>query len=108
MLRLLELAELVMLAPFTLRVNLKALLTAELAQVLEGSHGTGCIVAENQLLVHAVGTQFNDGNPRILAVQLLAIAPFLDAGFLIETFLVVVDGLQVVGIQDISVRIHHS
>ena len=105
---LLELTELVVLAPFALRINLKALLTAELTQVLQGSCGTGCIIAENQLLVHAVCVQLDDGNSRIVAVQLLAIAPFLDVGFIVETLLVVVDGLQVVGVQNTGVRIHHS
>ena len=97
-----------MLAPFALRINLKALLTAKLTQMLQSGHGTGRIVAENQLLVHAVCVQLDDCNSRIVAVQLLAIAPFLDVGFIVETLLVVVDGLQVVGVQNTVVRIHHS
>lgn len=96
-----------MLAQFGLRVDLETFLIKPFLDVLHGSCRTRCHASENQLLVHAVCVQLDDCNSRIVAVQLLAVAPFLDIGFIVETLLVVVDGLQVVGIQNAVVRIHH-
>ena len=97
-----------MLTQFGLRVDLETFLIKPFLDVLQGSCRTRCHASENQLLVHAVCIQLDDGNPRIVAVQFLVVAPFLDIGFIVETLLVVVDGLQVVGVQDTGVRIHHS
>lgn len=97
-----------MLVHFRFRVNFKPLLGQKFTNVLQGSCRTRCHASENQLLVHAVGIQLDDGNPRVVAVQFLTVTPFLDIGFIVETLLVVVDGLQVVGIQNAVVRIHHN
>lgn len=97
-----------MLAQFGLRVDLETFLIKKFFNVFQGGCRTRCHASENQLLVHAVGIQLDDGNPRVVAVQFLAVAPFLDVGFLVETLLMVVDGLQVVGIQNAVVRIHHN